>query len=234
MAGLVVVTGGTKGIGRAIIHKFASQGYDICTCARKQDELEQTAAQVTKQFKVKVHFQVADLSVMAGIRSFIGFMGGIGQPVDVLVNNAGLFVDGQITNEAEGILESLMSVNLYSAYHISRAVVPGMKARKKGHVFNMCSIASFMAYPNGGSYTITKFALLGFSKVLREEMKDHSVRVTSVMPGATKTASWEGTDLPDTRLMKAEDVAEAVYGAYSLSPQSVVEEIIIRPQLGDI
>jgi short-subunit dehydrogenase len=234
MAGLVVVTGGTKGIGRAIVEKFAARGYDICTCARKQDELEQTASQVTRQFKVDVHYHVADLSDMTGIRSFIGFMGGIGKPVAVLVNNAGLFVDGQITSEAEGTLESLMSVNLYSAYHITRAVVAGMKARKSGHIFNMCSIASFMAYPNGGSYTITKFALLGFSKVLREEMKDHGVRVTSVMPGATMTSSWRGTDLPDTRFMKAEDIADAVFGAWSLSPQSVVEEIIIRPQLGDI
>jgi short-subunit dehydrogenase len=234
MAGLVVVTGGTKGIGRAIIDKFASQGHDICTCARNKVELDQTSEEVTRKFKVRVHTHVADLSKMEGIKSFIGFLNGVGKPVDVLVNNAGLFVSGEITNEAEGTLETLMSVNLYSAYHITRAIVPSMKARKHGHVFNLCSIASFMAYPNGGSYTITKFALLGFSKVLREEMKDHGVRVTAVMPGATKTASWEGTDLPDARFMKPEDVADAVFGAWSLSPQSVVEEIIVRPQLGDI
>jgi short-subunit dehydrogenase len=109
-----------------------------------------------------------------------------------------------------------------------------MKDRRRGHIFNMCSVASLFAYPNGGSYSITKFALLGFTKVLREELKPYGVRVTSVMPGATLTASWQGTDLPDERFMRVEDVAETIYAAYSLSQQSVVEEIVLRPQLGDI
>ena len=98
----------------------------------------------------------------------------------------------------------------------------------------MCSIASIKAYPNGASYAMTKFALLGFSKVLREELKQHGIRVTAVMPGATLTDSWAGVDLPKDRFMTAEDVADIVYGTYALSPRSVVEEIIIRPQLGDI
>jgi short-subunit dehydrogenase len=98
----------------------------------------------------------------------------------------------------------------------------------------MCSIASIKAYPNGGSYAISKFALLGFSKVLREELKEFNIRVTAVLPGATRTASWDGVDLPEDRFMRAEDVAETVFSAYSISERSVVEEIIIRPQLGDI
>jgi short-subunit dehydrogenase len=109
-----------------------------------------------------------------------------------------------------------------------------MKKEKSGHIFNMCSIASIKAYPNGGSYAITKFALLGFSKVLREELRENGIRVTAVMPGATKTASWEGSDLPDSRFMKAEDVAEVIFNANAISERSVVEELIIRPQLGDI
>ena len=80
----------------------------------------------------------------------------------------------------------------------------------------MCSIASIKAYPNGGSYAISKFALLGFSKCLREELKGHGIRVTAVIPGATKTASWEGSGLPDDRFMTVEDVADAVHSAYTL------------------
>jgi short-subunit dehydrogenase len=109
-----------------------------------------------------------------------------------------------------------------------------MIAAKDGYIFNMCSIASIMAYPNGGSYSISKFALLGMTKVLREELKPHGIRVTAIMPGATLTASWEGVDLPAERFMKPEDVAETIYTAYALSKQSVVEEILIRPQLGDL
>jgi short-subunit dehydrogenase len=234
MAGLVVVTGGTKGIGRAVLEKFASNGYDVCTCARKEAELESLAVDFGKKFKVKVYHRVADLSSVRDTKGFVEFVGQLGRPVDVLVNNAGFFVGGTVTEEPEGTLESMMGANLYSAYYTTRGLAPGMKQRKSGHIFNMCSIASFTAYPNGGSYAITKFALLGFSKVLREELKVHGVRVTAIMPGATRTASWDGTDLPDERFMKAEDVADTIYGAYVLSRQSVVEEIVIRPMLGDI
>jgi short-subunit dehydrogenase len=109
-----------------------------------------------------------------------------------------------------------------------------MKSAKSGHIFNICSIASIQAYPNGGSYAISKFAMLGFSKCLREELKEFGIRVSAIMPGATKTASWEGVDIPDDRFMKAEDIAETIYAAYILSSRSVVEEIIIRPLLGDL
>jgi len=112
--------------------------------------------------------------------------------------------------------------------------LPQMIHNRSGHIFNICSIASIMAYANGGSYSISKFAMLGFNKVLREEMKPHGIRVTAVLPGATLTPSWDGADLPASRLMKPEDVADAVMGAYLLSKNSVVEEILIRPQEGDI
>ena len=131
-------------------------------------------------------------------------------------------------------MEKLMNVNFYSAYYFTRAMIDKLIDQKKGHIFNMCSVASFMAYEHGGSYSVAKFALLGFSKSLREEMKDKGIKVTSVMPGATFTPSWEGIDLPESRFMKVEDVASAVYNAYTMSDQTVTEEIVLRPQLGDI
>src|SRR5689334_15482878 len=112
MAGLVVVTGGTKGIGRAIIDKFATSGFDICTCARGKKDLEELASDLTKRFKVKVYFQVADLSALSDIKAFGKFVEGIGKPVDILVNNAGYFVPGQVTTEPDGTLEGMMSANL--------------------------------------------------------------------------------------------------------------------------
>jgi len=91
-----------------------------------------------------------------------------------------------------------------------------------------------MSYPNGGSYTISKFAQLGFSKALREEMKPHGIKVTSIMPGATWSASWGDAPFALDRLMPPEDVAQAVVMCTKMGPSSVVEEIIIRPQLGDL
>ncbi len=231
---LIVVTGGTKGIGRAIIERFARAGFDIATCSRNKNDLDDLRIQIEKGFKVNVFVLEADMADTKHVKDFTDFINKLNRPVDVLVNNAGYFEPGQITEEPDGLLERMMHSNLYSSYYTTRGLIGGMKSRKHGHVFTICSIASIKAYPNGGSYAISKFALLGFTKVLREELKGFGIRVTAVLPGATKTSSWGETDLPDSRFMKPEDVAEAVYGAYSLSEHSVVEEILIRPQLGDI
>ncbi len=230
---LIVVTGGTKGIGRAILEKFALHGFDVVTCARKEAELGNLKMHFEKS-GVKAFVYTADMSDTNQIKKFTEFVNSIGRPVDVLVNNAGYFVPGLVTEEPDGTLESMINSNVYSAYYTTRGLVDQMKKNKTGHIFNMCSIASIKAYPNGGSYAISKFALLGFSKVLREELKEQGIRVTAILPGATRTASWDGVELPDERFIKVEDVADAVYAAYALSGRSVVEEMVIRPQLGDI
>jgi short-subunit dehydrogenase len=231
---ILVITGGTKGIGRAIVEKFSGHGFDAVVSARNQNDLQSLKADVEKVHGNTIHIFKGDMANPTEVKAFADFVLSHGQPVDVLVNNAGYFVPGEICTEPEGTLESMINANLYSAYHMTRALSVSLKKNRSGHIFNMCSIASFKAYANGGSYAISKFAMLGLSKCLREELKSFNIRVTAVMPGATKTASWDGVDLPDSRFMKVEDVADAVYGAYSLSKNSVVEEIVIRPQLGDI
>jgi hypothetical protein len=235
MQKLAVVTGGTKGIGRAIIQKFAAAGFDIVTCARHARDLEALKQALENEYAgIKVYTLPTDMAVKDDVAKFVAFAANLNRPVEVLVNNAGYFIPGDISTEPEGTLENMINANLYSAYYATRGFIQNMRAAKRGHIFNICSIASFMAYPNGGSYAISKFALLGFSKSLREESKPYNIRVTAVMPGATRTASWDGVDLPDERFMKSEDVAETIYSAYILSERSVVEEIVIRPQLGDL
>lgn len=232
---LIVVTGGTKGIGKAIIELFCANGFDAITCSRSESDLQDFKRSIESRFdNVTLHTFKADLSIRAQVSDFVRYVKEIGTVPEVLVNNTGVFIPGQVLEEEEGALEKMIETNLYSAYHLTRGLVHDMIARKRGHIFNICSIASIMAYSNGGSYSISKFAMLGMTKVLREELKDKGLRVTAIMPGATLTASWEGVDLPAERFMKPEDVAEACWSAYKMSPQSVVEEIIIRPQLGDL
>ena len=232
---LIVVTGGTKGIGRAIIEKFSSSDFDIATCSRNNYELEGLKLIIEKSFPgKKVHVLKADLANKDEVKTFCDFVKETGQSVEVLVNNAGYFIPGEIIAEPDGTLEQMIHAHVYSAYYTTRGLAAQMIANRRGHIFNMCSIASIKAYPNGGSYAIAKSALLGFSRCLREEMKEYGIRVTAVIPGATRTASWDGVDIPDERFMKAEDVADTVFATYALSHRSVVEEIIIRPQLGDI
>jgi short-subunit dehydrogenase len=234
MRKLVVITGGTKGIGRAIVDKFSSQDFNIVTCSRNLNDLRMLKEEMEGKHDCIIETFQADLSDVKQVKNFSDFIGTVNQPVEVLVNNAGLFIPGEVINEEEGNLEKIMNANLFSAYHLTRSIVGGMINRKKGHIFNMCSIASFMAYPNGGAYTISKFALLGFSKCLRAETVDSGVRVTAIMPGATYTDSWAGSPLPEERFMPSEDIAALVFATYSLSGRSVVEDIIIRPQMGDL
>jgi short-subunit dehydrogenase len=232
---LIVVTGGSKGIGRAIVEKFTTQSFDAIVCARNEEELKKLKVHVQERHPgVTVYTKSVDMADRQQVQSFVAFVSELKRPVDVLVNNAGYFVPGSISTEPEGTLESMIHANLYSAYHTTRGLVQGMKDRKSGHIFNICSIASIKAYANGGSYAISKFAMLGLSKCLREELKEFGIRVTAILPGATKTASWDDSDLPEERFMKVDDIAETIYAAYAISGRSVVEEIIIRPQLGDI
>jgi NADP-dependent 3-hydroxy acid dehydrogenase YdfG len=109
-----------------------------------------------------------------------------------------------------------------------------MIQRGAGHIFNICSIAGLKAYTNGGAYSISKFAMNGFSMNLREEMKPHGIKVTTVHPGAVLTDSWGDYDNSTKRIMEANDIAKMVYMASQLSLQACVEEIVIRPQLGDL
>lgn len=231
----IVVSGATKGIGRAILERFVAEGFSASFYARNQEDVKLLEAQLKAQYPNQGIFGFsADAANPESLKAFFEFSdANLGTP-DILVNNAGVFFPGEILTEEEGKLELMLQTNLMSAYSSSRHFLKGMIANKSGHIFNMCSIASVIAYPNGGSYSITKFALLGMSKVLREELKPHGIRVTAILPGATYTASWEGVDLPQERFMKSVDIADAVWAAYKLGPTTVLEEMILRPLPGDI
>ncbi|WP_373492851.1 SDR family oxidoreductase, partial [Aquiflexum sp.] len=210
------------------------EGFDVFTCARNLKDLKGLKKDFASKYSgQKIFIKKVDMSVKEEIEVFTDEVKDIATP-DVIVNNAGVFFPGSIHSEPEGNFELMMKTNLFSAYYLTRAFTPEMIKRKSGYIFSIGSIAGLTAYANGGSYAISKWAMLGFTKCLRQELKDYNIKVTSILPGATYTASWEGVDLPVERFMKSEDVAEAVWGAYNLSPFSVVEEIVIRPQLGDL
>jgi short-subunit dehydrogenase len=231
----VVITGASKGIGKAIAEIFVRNGANLCVCARNEAPLKQLSAHLNElNPDAKVYSRSTDVSVKSETLAFAEFVKQHFSSIDVLVNNAGVFLGGQLHTEPNGQMETIMNTNFFSAYHLTRALLPVMQAQRSGTIFNICSIASTMAYPHGGAYSVSKFALHGFSKSLREEMKPHHIRVCAVLPGATLTHSWEGVDLPENRFIPAEDVAKMIYNVYSLSPQTVVEDIVLRPQLGDL
>lgn len=230
-----IVTGSTKGIGRATVFALLKEGWNVAITSRNEAELtaiQQEIRHLYPQQQCIVH--CVDFSKKNETHHYAELILETWSEVDMLVNNVGLFLPGAVHLEQDGQLELMMETNLYSAYYLTRALLPSMMARNKGIIINICSIASFMSYQNGGSYTISKFAMLGFTKALREEMKPYGIKVTAIMPGATWSASWADAQFPDERLMKPEDVAEAVIAVTKMSSAAVVEEIIIRPQLGDL
>lgn len=231
----VVITGASKGFGKAIAEKFAAGGHNLWLCSRNEHHLYQCLEELlTKYPDVTIKGRSFDLSEKEEAIALGQWVLQQDIRVDVLVNNAGLYEPGSVHNEPDGTLERMMAINLYSAYHLTRTLVEKMKRQQSGHIFNMCSIASLKAYDNGGAYSISKFALAGFTKNLREEMKPHGVKVTGVYPGAAYTDSWAGSGVDPKRIMEANDVAEMIYTSAHLSPQACVEDIILRPQLGDL
>ena len=227
----IIISGGSQGIGKALVKKFLENGFQVFTCARNAKKLESLKNEFNHPL---LHTFVADLSDKKQVSNFAQWILNQETKIDVLINNAGYFLPGQIQNEEDGVLESQIEANLYSAYHLTKAILPSMQKSNSGHIFTICSTASITAYTAGGSYCISKFALLGFTKVLREELKTHGIKVTAVLPGATLTPAWDGVNLPDSRFIPAEDIANTIFSAYMMSASTVIEEILIRPQLGDI
>jgi short-subunit dehydrogenase len=230
-----VITGASRGIGKAVAEIFALHGYDLYLNSKNEDNLLETIEDLKRKYPdVSIDGKALDVSKKERAYLFGEWVSTSAGTVDVLVNNVGTYIPGNVSDEPDGALESMLGVNLYSAYHTTRSLLPKMMAQKSGHIFTICSIASLSAYPGGGAYSISKYALLGFTRNLREELKEHGIKVTAVVPGAVYTDSWKGSGVSEQRIMEAEDIAKMIYAATQLSPQAVVEDIVVRPQLGDL
>jgi short-subunit dehydrogenase len=230
-----VITGASRGIGKAVAALFALHGYNLYLSARNEEGLLQTIEELKTRFpNVVIDGMAGDIGKKDQAQLLGQWVLNNCDTIDVLVNNAGSFIPGNVSDEPDGALETMLDVNLLSAYHLTRTLLPKMTASGTGHIFTICSVASLAAYPNGGAYSISKYALLGFTKNLRRELQPTGIKVSAVIPGAAFTDSWKSSGLPAERFMEAEDIAHMIYATTQLSPQAVVEEIIMRPQPGDI
>ena len=231
----VIITGASRGLGFSMAEAFAAEGHDLYLTARSEVKLYHALENLQSRFPDQIiKAKPFDLASKQAALDFGNWI--LEQDVhpDILINNAGSFEPGSIYNEPDGQLENMLNVNLLSAYHITRQLLPSMMKRKSGHIFNISSIAALQAYPNGGSYSISKFALAGFSKNLRDELKPYTIKVTCIYSGAVYTDSWSGSGVSPDRIMKPADIADTIVGISKLSPQALVEELVIRPLAGDL
>jgi NAD(P)-dependent dehydrogenase (short-subunit alcohol dehydrogenase family) len=232
---VILITGASQGIGAAIAKVFANElpGCRLALVARSEKNLRAVAKACLK-LGANAEIFPGDVSVEADVEAIARAVGSHFGMVDVLINNAGVFRAAPFAETSVKDFDELIAANLRSVFLMSRAFVPAMAKRGRGDVFNMSSIAGLGAYPNSAAYCAAKFGVTGLSKVLREELREKGVRVCCVHPGATWSPSWSSSGVKAERIMPAEDVARAFFDVYRLGRRTVVEEIVLRPQLGDL
>jgi len=230
----ILITGASQGIGEAIALAFAAQKKSNLLLVSRNAARLRLVAEECRQRGAQARFFATDLTRDADVESMASSVLRDGGPPDVIVNNAGQFLPGSIAETTPSDFRTQVAVNLTSAFLVTHAFLPAMMQVRRGHFFFLASVASIKGYPRGASYCASKHGVLGLARSLREETKEHGIRVTSVIPGATETASWAGLDLPSSRFIPPEDVAKAIVEISRLDPRTVVEEILLRPQLGDL
>lgn len=233
---VVVVTGASQGLGAAIASAFAAEygrTARLALVARSEDGLGRVAAACRLRSAVAEAFPcdvTADADVEAMAAAVVERFG----VPDVLVNNAGRFAPGGLAETTPDAFRDMLGVNLTSAFLVTRAFLPQMVERGSGRVLMMGSVASVQGYPGGLAYGAAKHGLLGLARALRAETAGSGVGVTTLLPGATRTPSWDGAGIPDERFMPAEDVARIAVEIAGLSGRTVVEEVLLRPDAGDL
>jgi NAD(P)-dependent dehydrogenase (short-subunit alcohol dehydrogenase family) len=223
----ILVTGGGRGIGRAIALRFAREGALAIAAARTRPEIEAVAEEAGRAggSGLAVEMDVADLaSVERGVARILERTGG---SLDVLVNNAGAFSIQPFPELTPETWYRMRAVNLDGPFHVTRAAFTALTRSSRAHVFNVSSIAGLRAFPGNVAYCATKFGLRGFSDALRFDLADLGIRVSTVYPSATDTGIFDGVpgDWDRARMYRPEDVAERVWQAYRAPADADVSDI---------
>jgi len=237
---IVLITGATAGFGKAMAFKFAEHGYDLIITGRRKGRLDQIEEEIKSNFGVKVLSLVFDVRDRKETEEQIKAIPHNMKQIDVLVNNAGLAQGLSVIQEGDiNDWETMIDTNIKGLLYVSRAIMPLMVERKKGHIINIGSIAGKEAYLRGNVYCATKFAVDALTRSMRIDLLEHGIRVTNISPGAAETefsltrfkgdAARAAKTYQGFQPLTAEDVAEIVYFAASRPPHVVLNEILVTP-----
>lgn len=228
----VLITGASKGIGKAIAIEMAKNGHNLALCARNIQDLEVLKSQIPQAHKQQIIFIGAcDCGIKSQVKAFAHLANIALGEIEVLVNNAGIFKPSFILDEEDDILLSQIQTNLLSAYFFYKEIGKNMRSNGAGHIFNICSVASIETLAHAGSYCVTKAAMLSLNNVMREELKKYGVKVTAILPGATFTHSWEGLTNVPKNFVQPQDIAMAITHTLQMSAHAYTEQIIIKSLL---
>ncbi len=225
---VAVVTGGSRGIGRAVAEDFLNQGYRVAICARTNKELERTANELAKQHESdSLIAQALDVGDESAVTAFVQEILRQWQQVDVLVNNAGINHQRSWDLPPQEFKDQL-TVNTLAPFLFAREVIPQMLTRQSGYIFNIGSICSFIGFPTVGAYTASKFALRGWNESLFRELVPQGVRVTLLAPSWVDTQMSAHSPVPPEQRLRPQDITSTIRYLLSLSPSAAVREILIE------
>jgi NAD(P)-dependent dehydrogenase (short-subunit alcohol dehydrogenase family) len=223
-----LVTGGSRGIGRAIAVRLAKLGAKVAICGREQAALDETLAAL-QGIGGRAHAQIANVTRAEEISQLLADTEAAIGPLAILVNNAGIGLFGPVAEQSEADWDRVLDTNLKSVFLVSRAVAPGMMRRGRGDIVNISSLAGLNAFAGGGIYCASKWGLQGLTACMAEDLRGHGIRVSAVCPGSVATDFGAGRDKKKPNALKPEDVAHAVETIVTQAPGSFVSEIQIRP-----
>jgi len=225
---VALVTGGTRGIGRAIALRLAAMGASVAICGRDLKALQSVEAELRGR-TARVFSQVADVTRSADVASLVAKTEGALGPISILVNNAGVAGFGPAHEKSEEDWDRVLNTNLKSVFLVSRAVAPSMIRAGRGDIINISSLAGRNAFAGGGLYCASKWGVQGLSACMAEDLREHGIRVSVICPGSVATEfSGRGPKDP-SKVLAADDVAHAVAMVVTQGPQSFLSEIHLRP-----
>ena len=232
-----IITGASSGIGKATALALAKAGINVALVSRSLNSLE-TVAQACTQQGVKAKPYVMDLSELTKIPATIQEIVADFGDIDIIVNNAGMGYTNLLRETPLADWQQVINLNLTSDFQCVQGVLPRMRERKQGTIINVASIAATQAFPEWGAYSVSKAALLSFSKVLATEERSHGIRVMTVSPGAVNTPIWDTdtvkADFERSAMLTPELVAQTILQAALLPAEAVIEELTVLPSAGTL
>lgn len=229
--GTALVTGASQGIGFAVAGALLGRGWKVAICARRAEGVASAAAELARAHAgadARLYAAPADVSSEDDVKRWVAEATARLGPADLLVNNAGIGVFGEIGKLTAESWERALGVNLKSAFLCTREVLPAMRARGSGYVINISSLAGKKGMSGTAAYSASKFGMIGLSQSLLEEGKAHNIRVTTICPGYVATPLAEGASVSASEMIQPEDIAATVLYLLDLTPKVVIREIVVE------
>ena len=232
---VIWVSGSSSGIGREIAKEFSKAGHKVAVTARRKNDLAKLVNDIRSEGGIASAFICNVMSGKSVISTFKKITEDLGK-VDCLVNNAGTTVFKSFTDTSISDYDNVLNTNLRGAFLCIKSVLPEMLTKKKGHIINVLSVAANTAFENSSVYAASKAALLAMSNSLRSEVRSKKIKVSNILPGAVETEMWDKKSIEQFghKMMQPIDIAKIVLTVFNQPDRVLIEDIIVRPEFGDL